>query len=93
MTRHTCRFEASSHFLDVSEAERCSPLLQGPVEFLDEPGEWALQPNSGLLYYWPYDPSALRGDSQGPVVVAATSQVAIEFAGENHRYGQLRYSP
>ena len=57
------------------------PLVQGPVEFLDEPGEFALLPATGLLSYWPHDPATLAPGSSTPVVVA-TSPTAIEFRGK-----------
>lgn len=55
--------------------------MQGPVEFLDEPGEFALLPATGLLSYWPHDPASLAPGSTTPVV-AATSPTAIEFRGK-----------
>lgn len=56
--------------------------FQGPVEFLDEPGEWAYIPATGLLYYWPYDPASLSPTSTTPIV-AATSPTSIEFKGSS----------
>jgi hypothetical protein len=56
--------------------------LQGPKEFIDEPGEWALEPAAGLLYYWPYDESSLLPGSATPVV-AASSPEAVDFRGDS----------
>ncbi len=58
------------------------------MEFLDEPGEWALLPSTGMLRYWPYDPSSLLPDSATPVV-ASTSAASIVFEGEQGVMGQL----
>ena len=54
--------------------------LQGPKEFIDEPGEWALEPAAGLLYYWPYDAGSVGAGAAAPIV-AATGATAIEFKG------------
>ena len=49
--------------------------LQGPRELIDEPGEFALEPDTGLLYYWPLDASFAAP------IVAATTPVVFNFAG------------
>jgi hypothetical protein len=54
--------------------------LQGPRELIDEPGEWAHNPASGLLYYWPLDPASVQPGAPAPIV-AAPSATAIEFYG------------
>jgi hypothetical protein len=55
--------------------------LQGPKEFIDEPGEWALEPSTGLLYYFPYNATALTSPSSSTPVVAATSPTSLSFQG------------
>ena len=54
--------------------------LQGPKEFIDEPGEWALEPATGLLYYWPLDPASVTPAASVPIV-ASPAAAAIEFKG------------
>ena len=54
--------------------------VQGPKEFIDEPGEWSFEPVSGLLYYWPFDPASLEPGSTTPVV-ASTNSSALQFLG------------
>ena len=49
--------------------------LQGPKELIDEPGEWAHDPSSGLLFYWPLDAAFAAP------VVAISSTAALQFAG------------
>ena len=56
-------------------------FLQGPKELIDEPGEWALEPAAGLLYYWPHDAAALAPGSAEPPV-ALTAAAAVSFEGE-----------
>ena len=56
--------------------------LQGPKEFIDEAGEWALEPAAGLLFYWPYDEASLLPGAAQPVV-AATAAAAIDFLGDS----------
>jgi hypothetical protein len=56
--------------------------LQGPRELIDEPGEWALDPAAGLLFYWPLNASSLTSPTTTATpVVAATSPFAISFDG------------
>jgi hypothetical protein len=49
--------------------------LQGPKELIDEPGEWAHDPSSGLLFYWPLDAAFAAP------VVAVSAAAALQFAG------------
>ena len=56
--------------------------LQGPKELIDEPGEWALEPAAGLLFYWPWDEASLSPGSATPVV-AATDAEAVDFRGDS----------
>ena len=53
--------------------------LQGPKELIDEPGEFAHDPASGLLFYWPLDPAAVQPG--GAPIVAAPAAAALEFYG------------
>lgn len=49
--------------------------FQGPRELIDEPGEFALDVDGALLYYWPRDASFAQP------IVAATVAVAVALAG------------
>ena len=54
--------------------------LQGARELIDEPGEWAHEPATGLLYYWPLDPASLAPGAAAPIV-AAPAGAALQFQG------------
>jgi hypothetical protein len=70
----TLHFEGSANGVAGCNSKA---YLQGPKEFLDEPGEWALEPASGLLYYWPY----AAPTPGGPPIVAHSAPAALDFRG------------
>ena len=75
---HTLHFEGSSNGVGGCNDK---VYLQGPREFLDEPGEWALEPSTGLLHYWPYDAAASIGRGATQLIVAAVDSASIQFMG------------
>lgn len=73
------------HFGPGSGAFSCNDkvYLQGSLHLLSEPGEWALDSNAGLVYYWPRDSEVMAA---GLRVVATTTKRVIDIRGS--RYDQ-----
>ncbi len=55
--------------------------FSGPREFLDQPGEWSLNPSTGILSYWPRPHEDL---SRSDTVVPALQQL-VKLAGQPGR--------
>ena len=51
--------------------------MQGSHTFIDEPGEWALDSDSGTLYYYPKSPAELRN------VVRPTAKAVFQIRGRS----------
>jgi hypothetical protein len=73
----TVRFEATRNGVAGCNGKA---YLQGPRELIDEPGEFAHDPASGLLYYWPLDPASVLPGAAAPIV-AAPAAAALQFFG------------
>jgi hypothetical protein len=55
--------------------------LENALEFLDEPGEWSLNTETGMLYYWP------ESGKPGESVVAPWLPALVRVEGENDLEG------
>ena len=54
--------------------------LQGDKSLISEPGEWALEHRTGMLYYWPRNQSAMAAGTAE--IVATTTKRVLDFQGE-----------
>ena len=60
--------------------------IQGDHRLISEPGEWALDSEAGLLYYWPRDQERMvRGDAE---IVALSTVRVLDFRGLGWDDGQ-----
>jgi len=67
-----------------SGRDRGMYYLQGPLELLDQEGEWAVR--AGVLYYWPY--TAAGGaptDPNDAIITAPVVQRVFSFVGADRR--------
>lgn len=53
--------------------------LQGDKTLISEPGEWALEHRTGMLYYWPRNQSAMAAGTAE--IVATTTTRVLDFQG------------
>ncbi|QGQ94441.1 hypothetical protein EHS13_05740 [Paenibacillus psychroresistens] len=53
-------------------------FVQGAIELLDQPGEFYLDTNAGMLYYWPMNPNIETLE-----IAAARSDTLFEFKGSS----------
>jgi hypothetical protein len=57
--------------------------LQGGTALISEPGEWALDSTTKFVHYWPHDEEVAMMKAGELSVVAVTTKVVLDIAGES----------
>jgi hypothetical protein len=91
-SRHTLTLENKNIWNKASKGNRY--FVQGALVLLDSPGEWYLDPNKKILYYWPRQEPINQQEIIAPTVtrIIDTSDASMAQPAENITFDGLTFA-